>query len=45
MIRYLKSLPVGLWTNSAAMGRYTTEWAKVMTWSGLRRRVGSGFGD
>jgi glycosyltransferase involved in cell wall biosynthesis len=45
VFRYLKSLPVGLWTNSAAMGRYTTEWAKVMTWSGLRRRVGSGFGD
>jgi glycosyltransferase involved in cell wall biosynthesis len=37
--RYLESLPVGLWTNPAAMGRYIAEWASVITWDGVRRRL------
>ncbi len=27
--RYLESLPIGLWMNPAAMGRYVAEWAAV----------------
>ena len=38
-LRYLQSLPVGLWTNSGCMGRYMAEWAAVMSWSGLGRRL------
>lgn len=37
--RYLESLPVGLWTNPAAMGRYIGEWAGVITWEAMRRRL------
>jgi glycosyltransferase involved in cell wall biosynthesis len=37
--RYLESLPVGLWTNPGAIGRYLAEWASVMSWVGLRRRL------
>jgi glycosyltransferase involved in cell wall biosynthesis len=37
--RYLESLPVGLWTNPAAMGRYIAEWASVITWEAMRRRL------
>jgi glycosyltransferase involved in cell wall biosynthesis len=37
--RYLESLPVGLWMNPGAMGRYTAEWAKVMSWEAARRRL------
>ena len=40
ILRYLESLPVGLWTNSGAMGRYATEWAGVISWEALRRRLG-----
>jgi glycosyltransferase involved in cell wall biosynthesis len=39
VLRYLQSLPVGLWTNSGRMGRYMAEWAAVMSWSGLGRRL------
>ena len=39
VLRYLQSLPVGLWTNSGRMGRYTAEWAGVMSWSALVRRL------
>ena len=39
ILRYLQSLPVGLWTNSGCMGRYMAEWAAVMSWSGLGRRL------
>jgi glycosyltransferase involved in cell wall biosynthesis len=37
--RYLESLPVGLWTNPGAMGRYVAEWASVITWDAMRRRL------
>lgn len=37
--RYLESLPVGLWMNSSAVGRYVTEWAGVMSWAAARRRL------
>jgi hypothetical protein len=37
--RYLESLPVGLWTNPSAMGRYVAEWASVMSWEAMRRRL------
>jgi glycosyltransferase involved in cell wall biosynthesis len=37
--RYLESLPVGLWTNPAAMGRYIAEWASVISWEAMRRRL------
>jgi len=39
VLRYLQSLPVGLWTNSGLMGRYLAEWAGVMSWSALVRRL------
>jgi glycosyltransferase involved in cell wall biosynthesis len=39
VLRYLQSLPVGLWTNSGYLGRYLAEWAAVMSWSGLGRRL------
>lgn len=38
ILRYLQSLPVGLWTNSRSMARYAAEWAAVMSWSALTRR-------
>jgi glycosyltransferase involved in cell wall biosynthesis len=37
--RYLESLPVGLWINSSAMGRYAADWAGVMSWDAFLRRV------
>jgi glycosyltransferase involved in cell wall biosynthesis len=39
ILRYLESLPVGLWTNSGRMGRYIADWAGVMSWSALVRRL------
>ena len=39
ILRYLESLPLGLWTNRAAMGKYLAEWCRVMSWAGLRRRL------
>jgi glycosyltransferase involved in cell wall biosynthesis len=40
--RYLKSLPAGLAMNRPAMGKYFAEWFRVMSWAGLRRRLGAG---
>jgi glycosyltransferase involved in cell wall biosynthesis len=39
--RYVESLPVGLSVNRRAKARYLAEWAKVMSWPGLRRRLSS----
>ncbi len=39
-LRYLQSLPVGVWTNPGAIGRYLAEWASAISWSGMRRRLG-----
>ena len=39
LLSYLKSLPIGLWTNRRAMGRYLAEWASVISWSAVRRQV------
>ena len=39
ILRYLQSLPVGLWTNSGCMGRYLAEWAAITSWSALGRRL------
>jgi glycosyltransferase involved in cell wall biosynthesis len=39
ILRYLESLPVGLWTNYGRMGRYIADWAGVMSWSALVRRL------
>jgi glycosyltransferase involved in cell wall biosynthesis len=39
MLHYLESLPVGLWTNPRAMGRYAAEWASVMSWDAMRRCI------
>jgi len=40
ILRYLESLPVGLWTNCGrGTGRYLAEWAGVMSWSALGRRM------
>jgi glycosyltransferase involved in cell wall biosynthesis len=39
VLRYLESLPVGLWTNPGAMGRYLADWANVMSWDAMRRRL------
>jgi glycosyltransferase involved in cell wall biosynthesis len=44
ILRYLESLPVGLWTNSGEMGRYLAEWASPMSWDAMRRRIGSSLG-
>lgn len=41
VLRYLESLPKGLAENRSAMGRYFTEWFRVMSWGGLLRRIGS----
>lgn len=40
VVRYLESLPVGLWNNPGAMGRYLAEWVGVMSWDAMRRRLG-----
>ena len=37
--RYLQSLPLGLAKNRTAMFRYLSEWSRVMSWSGLLRRI------
>ena len=39
--RYLESLPVGLWINRRAMARYLGDWASVLSWAGMRRRLTS----
>jgi hypothetical protein len=39
LLLYLESLPVGLWKNRSAMGRYLAEWAHVMNFGALRRRL------
>jgi len=39
-MRYLESLPTGLWLNRAHMGRYFAEWLRVMSWGGFLRRTG-----
>ncbi len=39
MRHYAESLPVGLWMNRGSAIRYLVEWARVMSWSGLVRRV------
>jgi glycosyltransferase involved in cell wall biosynthesis len=40
ILRYAQSLPLGLWRNPGARVRYLLEWTRVMTWSGLKRRLG-----
>jgi glycosyltransferase involved in cell wall biosynthesis len=37
--RYLQSLPFGLVMNRAAIFKYLSEWSRVMSWSGLVRRI------
>ena len=37
--RYLESLPVGLWMNPGALGRYLTDWASVISLDAARRRL------
>ncbi len=39
VLRYLASLPVGLWKNPGAMVRYMEEWAGVMAGAARRRRM------
>ncbi len=41
IMAYMRSLPVGLWMNRPKAIRYLAEWFKVMSWAGLRRRLGS----
>jgi glycosyltransferase involved in cell wall biosynthesis len=41
VLRYLESLPAGLFWNRTAMIRYFTEWFGIMSWAGLRRRLGA----
>jgi len=41
IVRYLESLPVGLWINPGAMPRFVAEWAGIITWDAIRRRVTS----
>lgn len=41
MLRYVESLPAGLWMNRASMGKYLADWFGVMSWGGLRRRLSS----
>lgn len=36
--RYLESLPVGMWMNPGAVGRYIAEWASVMSRAAARRQ-------
>jgi hypothetical protein len=36
---YLKSLPAGAWMNRGQIARYLSDWASVLTWDSLRRRV------
>lgn len=37
--RYAQSLPAGLWMNRGRMPRYFAEWFRIMSWSGLARRI------
>jgi glycosyltransferase involved in cell wall biosynthesis len=39
IVRYLQSLPAGLWMNRSSMGKYFVEWFRVMSAAGLRRRI------
>lgn len=39
VLRYLESLPAGLFMNRFAMGKYLAEWFRVMSWPGLLRRL------
>jgi glycosyltransferase involved in cell wall biosynthesis len=39
ILRYAESLPMGLWTNAREFRRYFTEWASVMSWDAMRRRL------
>ncbi len=39
VLRYLESLPVGLWRNPSSIARYLADWSSVMTWQALRRRL------
>jgi len=39
MLRYLESLPTGLFLNRSMPLRYFLEWFEVMSWAGLRRRL------
>ncbi len=43
VLRYLESLPAGLFMNRAAMRRYLAEWLGVMSWAGLKRRLRASF--
>jgi glycosyltransferase involved in cell wall biosynthesis len=38
MLRYLESLPAGLFLNRTAVIRYFREWFGIMSWAGLLRR-------
>ncbi len=42
IFRYLESLPTGLFLNRTAPLRYFLEWSAVMSWAGMRRRLGAG---
>jgi glycosyltransferase involved in cell wall biosynthesis len=39
ILRYLESLPVGLWINPRAMARFVAEWAGTITWDAMRRHL------
>ena len=39
---YVESLPLGLWTNPGAMGRYVSEWASAISWAAVRRQLTTG---
>ena len=39
MLRYLESLPMGLFLNRRKPGRYLAEWCSIMSWAGLLRRL------
>lgn len=41
ILRYLESLPAGLWLNPGAPVEYVREWAGILSWSALRRRLGA----
>jgi glycosyltransferase involved in cell wall biosynthesis len=41
MLRYLESLPMGVWINRGRLTRYVAEWFRIMTWQGFLRRVSS----
>ena len=39
LFKYALSLPIGLWRNPRRPVRFLREWAAVMSWAGLRRRL------